>query len=90
MFTHVRPHCLRPAGQVDWQAPPEQTWLAEQVTAHVPQWLGSPVRSTHEPWQFGPAGHALVQVPSAQAVPPGQTEPRAPQLFELDRNATHA
>jgi hypothetical protein len=37
VFTQVRAHCLRPAGQVDWQAPPEQTWLAAQAAAHDPQ-----------------------------------------------------
>jgi hypothetical protein len=75
---------------VAWQAPPEQTWVAVQAMSQDPQWLGSALTSTHWPWQLGPAGQALAQVPSAQAVPPGQTVPSAPQLFELDRKATQA
>jgi hypothetical protein len=90
VFTQVRAHCVSPEGQAAWQAPPEQTWVAVHAMSQDPQWLASALTSTHWPWQLGPAGQALVQVPSAQAVPPGQTVPSAPQLFELDRKATQA
>jgi hypothetical protein len=49
VFTQVRAHCVSPEGQVAWQAPPEQTWVAVQAMSQDPQWLGSALTSTHWP-----------------------------------------
>ncbi len=78
-LTQVLPQAVRPVPQLT-HAPATHTRFAPHLLAHAPQLFRSVARVTHVPPQLAwPAGHW--QTPAAQAMPPVQTIPQAPQLL---------
>jgi hypothetical protein len=59
-----------------------QIWPALQVFPHVPQLLGSLVKSWQVPEQFvAPGVHVVAQVDETQLLPVEQAFPHVPQLL---------
>jgi hypothetical protein len=78
-LTQVLPQAVRPVPQLT-HAPDWHSWFEPHLLAHVPQLFTSVARVAQVPPQLAwPAGHW--QTPAAQAVPPVQTFPQAPQLL---------
>jgi hypothetical protein len=86
----LRPHLVRPAEQLEVQAPFTQTWSGLQALSQLPQWFALLVTSVQEPPQFSEPAQVWAQVSFWQAVPPWQTFPGAPQLLESEESEVQA